>query len=891
MPGSVPARLIAAAVALAAAVGVSLVGAAPASADVLVGEAAFLAARDDPDAVAPSEPCDATAANPAALRTLAAAAGTATVICLGPNWAYRSPADYSTVDEIRIERDVVVDLQGNTRDNTDTTWLRIAIAPGHHLQLRDTSPTPGMLTLLRGIQVPPTASLVVWSGGIMPWGQLGDAAIGGVSGQSGGDIVVRGGTVDAHSEDAGAGIGGGSGADAGSFTMWGGTVTTTSRSGAALGGGLSGDGGGVTVHGGALTATAAGFTTGACPWMCIAVSAPAIGGGNNGSGGEVLVTGGTVVATSMAGAFGVAIGGSLSNSGTPVLPGTLTVTGGSVTATGAEGIGGGWNAPGGTVTISGGEVHVAAGRPIGGEYLTSGPDVAVTGGTLDAAPFVLDDDSWVMDAVIGSGGATAASGSLHIGAGATVSLTAKGGAIFGDHGLASVEVAGTLSIDDGTVTADAAGASGIPDLTIGDAGLVTGSGTLQGVAAATLVNDGSILAAVDATELTVTHNNYLVRFDLGVPPLIGVRAYAPSIGASHQSIPLLAGAAALETYAGVVVDTGTPLATVVTSGSREDGTAVVTLARLMGHAVLEVPAVVAAGDPVIPVFSRVRADDSPIGGVDDAASFTVTGAEGDVTASVVAGDVLTFATPGTYQVSATSTVPGFTHLTATAALEVATPPTLTTASLPDAVSGEPYTATLAVTGSPASALTVAGDLPPGLTLTGSTISGTPTEAGDFPFSITATNQGGSSSRALGIRVAHGAPVSLSLALPSGTTVQQGGSVTLDVRGTDALGQTFDAGDLVTLTSDAPTDVVSGTTVTFPHASPHVITATLTGNPLVFTTLLIEVRPLATTAAVDPLAATGAPDASGALTTAVLALLGGAVLLVLRRRRSVLGAGQ
>jgi hypothetical protein len=867
-----PTRLVASVLVLSASLGLSLVATSAAAADPLMGEAAFLAARDDPDAVAPSAPCDATAANPAELRTLAAAAGVATVICLGPDWAYRHPADYGSVDEVRIERDIVIDLRGNTRDNTDTTWLRIAVTPGRHLQLRDTSPTPGMLTLLRGIQVPPTASLVVWSGGIMPWGQLGDAAIGGVSGQDGGDVVVRGGTIDAHSEEGGAGIGGGSGGDAGSFTMWGGTVTTTGGSGAALGGGSEGDGGSVTVHGGALTATSGGFNTGACPYLCIAVAAPAIGGGNNGSGGDVLVTGGTVIATATAGAGGVGIGGSMSNSGAPVLPGTLTVTGGSVTASGTEGIGGGWNAPGGTVTVSGGEVHVDAGLPIGGQYLTSAPDVSVTGGTLVAAPIDLADDSWVMDSVIGAGAATAASGSLTVGAGATVSLAAKGGSIFGAHGLASVEVAGTLSISDGFVTADAAGASGIPDFTIGDTGLVTGSGTVQGVAGATLVNDGTILAAVDGTALTVTHNNYLVRFDLGVPPLISLRFYAPSIRAANQPIPTLPGAAALETYAGAVVDTGTPLATVVTSGSREDGTAVVTLARLIGHALLDVPAVVAVGDPLTPVFTRVRADDSPISGVDDAASFTVTGAEGDVTASVVAGDVLTFATPGTYQISATSTVPGFTHLTATASLVVASAPTLVPTSLPDAVSGEAYVADLVVTGTPTPTVTVVGDLPPGLALAGTQITGFPTAAGDYSFEVTVANAGGSVTRTLGIRVAYGTPVSLVLTLPTGAVAHQGDSVTFDVEGVDSTGQRFDAGHLVTLASDVTTDVVSGTTVTFPHASPHVITATLIGNPLVRTTLLVEVQPAAA-----GLASTGA-DPSPWFAIAMLVVLLGAALL-------------
>jgi LPXTG-motif cell wall-anchored protein len=282
--------------------------------------------------------------------------------------------------------------------------------------------------------------------------------------------------------------------------------------------------------------------------------------------------------------------------------------------------------------------------------------------------------------------------------------------------------------------------------------------------------------------------------------------------------------------------------------------------------------VVAVGDPLTTVFTRVRADDSPISGVDDAASFTVTGAEGDVTASVVAGDVLTFVTPGTYQISATSTVPGFTHLTATASLVVASAPTLVPTSLPDAVSGEAYVADLVVTGTPTPTVTVVGDLPPGLALAGTQITGFPTAAGDYSFEVTVANAGGSVTRTLGIRVAYGTPVSLVLTLPTGAVAHQGDSVTFDVEGVDSTGQRFDAGHLVTLASDVTTDVVSGTTVTFPHASPHVITATLIGNPLVRTTLLVEVQPVA-----SGLASTGA-DPSPWFAIAMLVVLLGAALL-------------
>ncbi len=59
--------------------------------------------------------------------------------------------------------------------------------------------------------------------------------------------------------------------------------------------------------------------------------------------------------------------------------------------------------------------------------------------------------------------------------------------------------------------------------------------------------------------------------------------------------------------------------------------------------------------------------------------------------------------------------------------------------------------------------------------------------------------------------------------PSATSVPQGGSLTFAVAGKDAFGNPVDTSG-VTLSSSVASDQISGLTVSFPHASPHVITA-------------------------------------------------------------------
>ena len=122
--------------------------------------------------------------------------------------------------------------------------------------------------------------------------------------------------------------------------------------------------------------------------------------------------------------------------------------------------------------------------------------------------------------------------------------------------------------------------------------------------------------------------------------------------------------------------------------------------------------------------------------------------------------------------------------------------------------------------------------------------------------------------------------------PSATTVEQGGVLSFKVRAEDSQGNRVDASGAV-LTSSVASDVIDGLTVRFPHASPHVITATL-GSAT--TSVTIEVRPAAsptpdTPATKRALEATGSSGAAAAGALALAAGLGvlGAVLILVRRR--------
>jgi hypothetical protein len=79
-------------------------------------------------------------------------------------------------------------------------------------------------------------------------------------------------------------------------------------------------------------------------------------------------------------------------------------------------------------------------------------------------------------------------------------------------------------------------------------------------------------------------------------------------------------------------------------------------------------------------------------------------------------------------------------------------PTIIAATLPDGTVGTVYSATLTANGTTPISWSVEGSLPDGLSLVGNAISGTPTAAGTFDFTVKAENSAGSDTKALSITI-------------------------------------------------------------------------------------------------------------------------------------------
>ena len=90
--------------------------------------------------------------------------------------------------------------------------------------------------------------------------------------------------------------------------------------------------------------------------------------------------------------------------------------------------------------------------------------------------------------------------------------------------------------------------------------------------------------------------------------------------------------------------------------------------------------------------------------------------------------------------------------------------TITTDTLPDGKMGEAYSQTLTADGTTPITWSVSGALPDGLTLVGDTIKGTPSKAGDFKFTVKATNSAGSDTKELSITIAKAAPAEFTISV-------------------------------------------------------------------------------------------------------------------------------
>lgn len=105
------------------------------------------------------------------------------------------------------------------------------------------------------------------------------------------------------------------------------------------------------------------------------------------------------------------------------------------------------------------------------------------------------------------------------------------------------------------------------------------------------------------------------------------------------------------------------------------------------------------------------------------------------------------------------------------------PPKITTESLNEGTVNAAYNQTLAADNNPTSWSVTNGDLPNGLTLENNTISGTPTKAGNYTFTVTATNGNGSDSKEFTLSINGETKYSLTVNLNGGNSTTAGGQYT------------------------------------------------------------------------------------------------------------------
>lgn len=283
----------------------------------------------------------------------------------------------------------------------------------------------------------------IYGGKVNAYGGYCGAGIGrGKDNCSFGTISIYGGDVTAEGGEYAAGIGGGQNADGNLVHIYGGDVKAHGgKYGAGIGGGQNGDGGTCTIENEAKIHATGGW------------DGAGIGGGESGSGHSFHMLGGTVNA--VGGAQGAGVGGGEKGNGGDIRisGGTLTASGGETTHTGGAGIGGGKKGKGGTIIIENSETIVNAEGSVKAAGIGGGADgdngeVTIYGGTVTATGGAGDDGG----AGIGGGSKSGGGGTVNIYGGEVNATSGVYGAGIGGNGL-------TINIYGGSVNADALGGS------------------------------------------------------------------------------------------------------------------------------------------------------------------------------------------------------------------------------------------------------------------------------------------------------------------------------------------------------------------------------------------------------------------------------------------------
>ena len=374
-------------------------------------------------------------------------------------------------------------------------------------------------------------------------------------------------------------------------------------------------------------------------------------------------------------------------------------------------------------------------------------------------------------------------------------------------------------------------------LTISSSGMISGTPTQAGTSAFTVqATDSSSPAATASANLSITVTAAAPSPSItttSLPNATTGTAYSATLQASGGTTPYnwsvsvgtLPAGLTLAASTGVISGTATTAGTVSFTVQATDAASnTATKALSIAVSAAQSPSVTTTS---LPAGTTGTIYSTPLQASGGTTPYSWSLSAGTLPAglSLVASTGVISGTPtATGTASFTVQVTDAANNTGTKALSISVaaagqPPSVTTTSLPAGTTDTAYSTTLHATGgtTPYSWSVSVGALPPGLTLVSSTgaISGAPTTAGTFPFTVKAQDAANNTgTKALSIVVAAQLPTVTTTSLPGASTGTAYSTTLQASEGTTPYSWSITAGALPAgLSLTAPTGVISGTPTT------------------------------------------------------------------------------